>query len=286
MVKAPAPIEPVTADWIVAIPIYNAIELARRAVECLLDSGVPADRIRLLDDGSTEKAWKELRGWATERGCVYDRHEENQGYTANISRAFDTSSKYVLLLNSDCLIRRGEIETMVETADAFPMLAGIGAVSNQAGSQSITLAAKRSWIDLTQAEIFSAIDYLAPRLAWKYGRRPVVVPSINGFCALWRVEAIQEVGGFDVVNFPRGYGEEDDLCFRLMQSGWFCAIAPWILAVHFKTQSFSAEQRDLLKSQARTTLQSLHGHRFFRSVVEHIQDHPLVQRMAVEPADM
>lgn len=273
-------------DWIVAIPIYNAIELTRRAVECLLSSGVPADRIRLLDDGSTDGRWSGLSDWATHRGCAYERHEENQGYTANIARAFDGASKYVLLLNSDCLIRRGDIEAMVEAAEAFPMLAAIGPLSNQAGSQSVLLSSERSWIHLTQAEIFSAIDYLAPKLEWKFGRRPIVVPSINGFCALWRTEAIREVGGFDAVNFPRGYGEEDDLCFRLMQAGWFCAIAPWIMAVHFKTQSFSAAQRDELKAQARMTLQRLHGSRFFQSVINHVPNHPLLQRMAIEPADL
>jgi GT2 family glycosyltransferase len=260
--------------------------MTRRAVECLLNSGVPAHRIRLLDDGSTDEGWKDFSVWATGRGCAYERHEENQGYTANINRAFDDASKYVLLLNSDCLVRRADIEAMVAQAEAFPMLAGIGPVSNQAGSQSIMLSTDRSWIHLTEAEICSGIDYLAPKLEWKYGRRPVVVPSINGFCALWRTDAIREVGGFDVVNFPRGYGEEDDVCFRLMQAGWFCAIVPWIMAVHFKTQSFSAAQRDELKSQARTTLQSLHGSRFFQSVINHIPNHPLLQRMAIEPADL
>lgn len=273
-------------DWVVAIPIFNAIEVAQKSFDYLLASGVDANRIRLLDDGSTDPRWRDLRMRVTKAGGRYDRNENNQGYTANINQAFDREAEFVLLLNSDCLIRRVEIESLVSTLKAYPMLAGVGPLSNHAGSQTVLMAARRSWIDLTIAEIATAIDYISSRLAWRYGQRPHVVPSINGFCTLWRSSAVKAVGGFDAENFARGYGEEDDFCFRLMEAGWFCAVAPWLLAVHFKTQSFSANERNARKPVALATLEKLYGRRFVRSVVDHHVKHPLLHQLAVDAVDI
>ena len=273
-------------DWTVAIPVFNAIGVAQKSVNYLLSSGVEGSRIRLLDDGSSDPRWRDLRTLVVNAGGRYDRHDDNQGYTTNINRAFDGESEFVLLLNSDCLIRQIEITALVATLKAHPMLAGVGPLSNHAGSQSVLMAARRSWIDLTSSEIVAAVDYLSDKLAWRYGRRPHVVPSINGFCTLWRSQAVKDVGGFDVENFARGYGEEDDFCFRLLESGWFCAVAPWLLAIHFKTQSFSASERNARKPVALATLEKLYGRRFVRSVVDHFVKHPLFRQLAVDAIDV
>ena len=273
------------ADWSVAIPVFNAFDVVSRTLDCLLDSDVEGARILFLDDGSTDPNWVSFRDRAESAGCRYLRHETNQGYTVNINRAFVDPSKYVLLLNSDCLIQRSEILQLVKTADTYPMLAGVGPLSNLAGSQSVAIAARRSWLDLTNIEIAEAVKFLTPRLAWKFGRRPFIVPSVNGFCTLWRTEAVREVGAFDAVNFTRGYGEEDDLCFRLLEQGWLCAVAPWVLAIHFKTQSFSAAERNARKPLAMAVLERIYGRRFVGTVIEHFDSHPLFRQLTTAPAD-
>lgn len=273
------------SQWSVAIPVYNAISVTARTLNWLLSSGVEPERIRLLDDGSSDPNWISLRDKATSKGCRYDRYENNEGYTVNINRAFECDDKYILLLNSDCLIRKAEIEALIRTAEAYPMLAGLGPVSNSAGNQSVSVVARRSWVDLDDMEIGAAIDYLSPQLAWKFGQRPLVVPSVNGFCTLWRIEAMRDVGLFDDKNFARGYGEEDDICFRLMEAGWMCAVAPWLMAIHFKTQSFSFAERSSRKSSAMTTLREIYGDRFIQTVIDHFDSHPLMRQMAVEAVD-
>jgi GT2 family glycosyltransferase len=271
----------------VAVPVHNAVAVTRRTVEYLLSSGTTPARIELWDDGSTDPRWEDLSEWTRSMGCAYHRDDENLGYTVNINRIFRTGdSTYVLLLNSDCLIGSDGIEALVRVAEQYPALAAIGPLSNNGGSQSVAIMAARSWSHLTSDEISAATTILEERLAWKFGSRPFVVPSVNGFCALWRRAAVEEVDFFDEDHFARGYGEEDDLCFRLLEAGWFCAVAPWIFAVHLKTQSFSLAEREARKADAMPSLQRLHGAAFVSSVVSHLRDHPLFRQLGTEAVDV
>ena len=45
-------------------------------------------------------------------------------------------------------------------------------------------------------------------------------PTGNGFCMYVRRKALQQVGLFDDVAFPRGYCEENDWCQRAIAHGW------------------------------------------------------------------
>ncbi len=102
---------------------------------------------------------------------------------------------------------------------------------------------------------------------------------------LWRREAVEEVGLFDEQNFARGYGEEDDLCFRLTRAGWLCTVAPWIFVPHLKTQSLSPAERAARKADAMPALVRLHGSAFVSSVVAHLENHPLFRQLATETID-
>lgn len=54
--------------------------------------------------------------------------------------------------------------------------------------------------------------------------RAVVVPILNGFCTLFRRSVCWSIGLFDERNFPWGYGEEDDLMFRIAQRGFLSVV--------------------------------------------------------------
>lgn len=272
-------------DWSVAIPVFNAIHIVERSISFLVDSGVPAEKIVVLDDGSTDETWKNLRRWCEEIGATYNRFDSNVGYTKNINRIGEIESEFILLMNSDCLIRLSEIEGLIDIAKQFPFLAGVGPVSNDSGSQTVKFSNQKFWFHLDNSEIEQSIRYISPGLRQKFGARPFVVPSVNGFCTLWRRAAILEINGFDEINFERGYGEEDDFCYRLLEAGWFCAIAPWLLAIHFKTQSFTKEERSLRKPNALATLEKIHSRRFMEDIVTFFERHPVYRQLVIEAVD-
>ena len=56
------------------------------------------------------------------------------------------------------------------------------------------------------------------------------VPTGNGFCLYIRARLIEGIGLFDEINFPRGYGEENDFCMRAYYAGFrnIVALDTWI----------------------------------------------------------
>ncbi len=58
------------------------------------------------------------------------------------------------------------------------------------------------------------------------------------------------VGGFDVDNFPRGYGEENDFCMRAATAGFRNVLCPNAYVAHEGGVSFSEATQALMKEGA------------------------------------
>jgi hypothetical protein len=57
---------------------------------------------------------------------------------------------------------------------------------------------------------------------------------------------IDNIGDFDAVAFPRGYGEENDFCMRAINAGWRNVIAPAAFVFHHREASLGIEKDRLL----------------------------------------
>ena len=73
-------------------------------------------------------------------------------------------------------------------------------------------------------------------------------PTGNGFCMYVRRAVIDEVGDFDAVSFPRGYGEENDFCIRATRAGWTHVIDDATLIYHLRSASFGSERGALVRA--------------------------------------
>jgi glycosyltransferase involved in cell wall biosynthesis len=75
-----------------------------------------------------------------------------------------------------------------------------------------------------------------------------------GFCFYIRRKALEDVGFFDEESFGRGYGEENDFCFRVKKAGWKNLHALDAYVYHHGETSFaesaSASQFDGLRALA------------------------------------
>jgi GT2 family glycosyltransferase len=263
------------AEYSIVMPVYNATPVVARSLSYLLASGVEPWRIIVGDDASTEPEMSGVADWARGQGIRWQRVETNLGYTRNINRCLvEVRAEQVLILNSDCFITRRSLETLSRVLDQFELLGCVGPLSSNAGHQTVQLRRDIRWQWLNNEEILHFSECIEQRLAEQFGLRPWLMPSVNGFCCLWRTAILRELGYFDEREFPRGYGEEDDACLRLMETGRFAAIVPFVFAPHLKTQSFSVKERDALKLHTHNKLRMKFSNAYIDRLLNHNARNP------------
>jgi glycosyltransferase involved in cell wall biosynthesis len=73
------------------------------------------------------------------------------------------------------------------------------------------------------------------------------VPTGNGFCLFIKREVFDQIGLFDEVLFPRGYGEENEFCMRAAEQGWMNVVSDKVFVSHEGSSSFGEEKLELTR---------------------------------------
>ena len=115
--------------------------------------------------------------------------------------------------------------------------------------------------------------------AWTFAGILPRVSLVHGFCIGIHRAVLDRIGFFDVENFPRGYGEEDDFCLRAGAAGFGLVIATHTFVFHAKSKSFEDEERIRLMHQGPATLARLHGTDRVRHAIEASSASPILQRL-------
>jgi GT2 family glycosyltransferase len=162
-------------------------------------------------------------------------NEHNLGFARANNQAIEVSrSDFVLLLNSDTVVRRGAIGTLTEFMERRVGVGAAGAkLLNTDGSLQHScrpmLTPEREFWRLTY------LDRLWPRASYAMAswdeKRPQEVEVMMGACMMLRREALDEVGLLDESYFM--YTEEVDLCYRLAYAGWELWYVPLALVTHY-----------------------------------------------------
>lgn len=281
-----APRPHVTTPFIqIVVPVFNAA----LDVEALLDSVVRSTNtpyeVLLFDDGSAPYTESRVSAWEQLDPRVrYFRNEENVGYTRNINRGLQSSiSDYVVLINSDTIVTPRWLEKMFQTMSLDDRIAAVGPLSNAASWQSVpkTKAPDGDWIINKFDEKFTP-DKISEILEEIHDGSAPEFPLLNGFCTLFRRSALEEVGYFDDASFPRGYGEENDLCLRLGRAGWSLRVATDTFVHHSKSKSFGNAKRKQFSKAANQILREKHPEVSFTSIEDHMRSDPAMARIRRE----
>lgn len=180
-------------------------------------------------------------------------NEHNVGYTKNVNQGLgiDVHSD-VVLLNSDTVVGPRWLGDLRAVAYSGEKVAAVSAISDNAGAMSIPeKGVFNDWGDPSDWDRVAREFLHSPLPFW--GR----IPTAHGFCMYLRREAIEEVGLFDEVSFPRGYGEENDWSMRAIHAGWECRLATRVMVHHAQGASFGEGRAELIAS-ARATVNELH----------------------------
>ena len=231
------------------IPVFNAPEHVKACLESIERCTAIPHRVVLVDDGSDLETQTFLQLYAQSRPWVdLIVNKKNIGYTRACNMGMSRSrADWLALLNSDLVVTDGWLEGLLECAISSPGVAAVGPLSNAASWQSIPEMkdAGGRWRTNRYPDGMTHTD-IARLVQLRSLRAFPRVPLLNGFCTLFNREAIEAVGFLDEVAYPVGYGEENDLCIRLLKAGYELAIADHVYVHHAKSMSFGTLRRQEL----------------------------------------
>lgn len=193
--------------------------------------------IVVVDNGSTDGSQQAVREQFGDRVRLIE-NTENQGFARANNQAIRLATgRYVILLNSDTVLRADTVGGLVRFLDEHPeaamagprMVGADGRVQNSFDNFP-TLA--------TELLNKSLLRLLLPgKYAGKAAKAagPFEVDSLIGACIAIRLTAIQQVGMFDEDYFF--FLEETDWCLRMRRAGFKIQHLPQVEIVHLQGQS-------------------------------------------------
>jgi GT2 family glycosyltransferase len=241
----------------VIVPVYNGVNTI---VEACIDSVIAASshnnyHIIVIDDASTDKLIvnylkaKELSG-----EIELLRNEINLGFTRTVNRGMMLNKdRDVILLNSDTAVYGPWAERMRSGAYSNDIIATANPLSNGWMSNYPDFGKYHGdgYLEITD-DILNEIC-----LTVNFGKT-VRVPATIGFCMFIKRRCLEDVGLFDHHNFPTGYGEETDFCYRATALGWTHAVVGDVFVRHWENQSFTSAMKQKLLDDAAKKFQVLH----------------------------
>ncbi len=218
---------------LIALLVYNGEEFVVPCMSSLarLDPGEHDVDVLILDDASPSPGWSErCEASARRLGFGYYRTPRNLGIPRNMNlgmlRAVDAGYDAVILLNSDTVLPRNLVPTLVRPLIEDPSISSTTAWSNNVSIYSLT----NSDPDRLGAQP-ALIDWISEQTDLEFDGQTIPVPSGVGFCMALSTAAIAKVGIMDPV-FGRGYSEEIDWCLRSHTEGFTSVLAPSCFVYH------------------------------------------------------
>ena len=250
----PVPISKHAVD--VIVPVFRGLEDTRLCLESLLASPCQTVwRLIVINDCSPEpEVTQWLRTFAQRDSRIeLLENSENLGFVATVNRGMALSQDNdVLLLNSDAEVANDWLDRLQHAAYSGLRVASVTPFSNNATICSYPRFCKAN--ELPEGYDTASLDRL---FAEHLAGQAVEVPTGIGFCMYIRRQCLEEVGLFDVDNFGKGYGEENDFCVRAQEAGWTHLHALDTFVRHAGGISFG-DTKSAREIQAMETLRRLH----------------------------
>lgn len=276
------PIKGVSVDIIYCV--YNALDDVKICLTSVKKYIEPNQRLIIIDDGSDTATKQYLVRFVqkNKQWCTLNRSERPSGYTKAANRGLKLSNAdFSILLNSDTIVTKGWANKMARVAFMNADVGIVGPLSSAASQQSIP----DSTNNLNQTATNSLPDGLTPDrmndLCEEISRTELMprVPLVHGFCFGIKKEVIEKIGYFDEIAFPRGYGEENDYCFRAANAGFGLMIATNTYVYHAKSKSYIGPERVALMNAGMRSLVTLHSQHRVTRAVKTMEVNPYLIRM-------
>jgi GT2 family glycosyltransferase/2-polyprenyl-3-methyl-5-hydroxy-6-metoxy-1,4-benzoquinol methylase/glycosyltransferase involved in cell wall biosynthesis len=247
-------VAPPAAPVDVIVPVYRGLADTKMCLESVRASNcVTAWRLVVLNDASPEPEvtayLRELAG--LDSRIVLLENEENLGFVGTVNRGMALSAAHdVLLLNSDTEVANDWLDRLRRAAYSDARVASVTPFSNNA-----TICSYPRFCEPNALPPGCDTASLDSLFAATNPGQVVDVPTGVGFCMYIRRDCLDAIGLFDVKNFGKGYGEENDFCRRAAEAGWRNLHALDTFVLHTGGVSFgdskSAREREAVEKLRR-----------------------------------
>lgn len=232
-----------SVDVSIILVNYKTPELTLSAIESVYQSISEYHyEIILVDNHSCDGIVERVRSAYPQVRVI--GNEENAGFAkANNQGIRIANGRYVLLLNSDTIVRTDTLDVMVSFMDGHPQV-GASGCKVVLPDGSLDKACRRGFptpsASFYYAFGFSKLFPNVPRfnqyqLGYLDPDESYPVDCLVGAFMLVRKEAIDQIGLLDEEFFM--YGEDIDWCYRIKQAGWEIFYYPQTSITHYKGAS-------------------------------------------------
>ena len=225
----------------IIVPVYNAYEFTEECIKSILrNTDLKTHTLVLINDKSPDEKilpmllkYKEEN---TDKRIVVLDNEENLGFVKTVNKGMQYSKNDVILLNSDTEVTKNWIEKIQKCAYSNKYIATVTPLTNNGTICSVP----NFGVDNELPKNMNLDEYAEMIESTSKNRYPELTTG-NGFCMYIKREVIEELGLFDDKTFGKGYGEENDFCYRALDHGYINVLCDNTFIYHKGTQSFKKE---------------------------------------------
>ena len=242
---------------------YNSskiLPIVLKSLESIIDLDYPSDRYELIvvDNGSTDGSFEKIREFLEEKGSLRKKViklDRNLGFAGSNNVGFlarDRESKYVVVVNNDCVVFEDSVKLYVEVMENFRSLGA---------AQGTVLKLMGTGVDSVGIYLTNVlIPFGFPKNSKEVLSRKVFLCSaVEGTFAIFRVEALLKAFSLEKVFEELLYGFSEDVftCIQLWRSGFRTVFIAKPVALHRRGASWSSPTVAFLSVRNSATISSL-----------------------------
>ncbi len=231
----------------IIVPVYRGLAETKACIESVLENACTTSyELVIINDASPEPGMAHfLSGLTSSQNIKITvlTNPRNVGFVATCNRAIALHpERDVLLLNSDTRVHGNWLDRMVACINSNTNESQGGAIASATPFSNNATLCNYPKIGESQAMPDAPeLAMLDTLFAAENAGQCVEIPTGVGFCMWMSRAAINEIGAFDEAAFGRGYGEENDWCFRASASGYRHILCADTFVAHQGEVSFARE---------------------------------------------
>lgn len=223
----------------ILIPVHDALGHFQRCMDSLLRNTSSMTPIIIIDDASTDPdVAPYLDSIEKLENVRVLRNKDNLGFVRSVNRGFAEAGGDVVVLNSDTVVTPRWLQNLTIAAYRADDIGTATPLSDNAGAFAVPIPGTANH---TPEHLDS--DDLGRLVTQGSLRFYPDTPTGHGFCMFVKRAMLDDVGVFNEEVFPRGYGEENDLCMRAHVVGWRHVVDDATLVLHSEGASFGITDR-------------------------------------------